>query len=62
MSEVQQRVNTCGKQFSTNRIQEVLKAKLDRDDQHTLPEPKMVNIMKGNENELKRTEKEAILS
>jgi hypothetical protein len=43
-------------------IQQALKVKLDRDDQHILPEPILVNMMKVNENELKHTEKEAILS
>jgi hypothetical protein len=62
MSEVQQRVTTCGKQFSMSRIQQAMKLKLDRDDQHILPEPTLVNMMKVNENELKHTEKEAILS
>jgi len=45
-----------------NWIQKAMKAKLDRNDRHILPEPILVNMMKGNENELKRTEKEAILS
>lgn len=62
MSEVKQRVTTCGKQFSMNWVQRATEVKLDRDDQHILPEPILVNMMKGNENELKRTEKEAILS
>jgi hypothetical protein len=45
-----------------NWVQRAMEVKLDRDDQHILPEPILVNMMKGNENELKRTEKEAILS